>query len=193
MGLTIATPRLVLQEITGDDFSILHAWRNESRFTTYCSTRRNQVSAEDFRRELASDFNRDRCLQCMILHRGIAIGTIYAYGMNHTDRYAFVTTYLTASAEHRGYGAEAFVFFVEYLFEQLDLYKIYSEVYEYNTHSLSCLRNAGLFSEEGRFKGHRKIGNQRYDLIRFACFRVDLPRIIAWTERAQRHRQNLRA
>jgi len=171
-----------LREIGEADLPTLHEWRNDTRFTDYCSTRRNKVSFEEFKKELSRDFNRDRHLQCIIVRNDRPIGTIYAYGLNKTDGYVFITTYLTSDCERAGYGAEAFALFMLYLFQNLHLFKIYAEVYSYNEHPLSCLKNAG-FIEEGRFRGHRLHNGERCDLTRLAFFREELPRLEKFVER----------
>ena len=81
-----------------------------------------------------------------------------------------------------GYGAEAFALFMLHLFENLDLHKVYAEVYSYNEFSLSCLKSAG-FVEEGRFKGHRLLNGKRHDLVRLAFFSTELPRLRRFIDR----------
>lgn len=177
--------RICLHEISDIDLPILHEWRNDPRFMNYCSTRRNHVSLEEFKEELSRDFKRDRYLQCLILGGDRAIGTIYAHGVNQTDGHAFITTYLAPDYEKIGYGAEAFALFLFYLFQELQLYKVYTEVYSYNEHPLRCLKDTG-FVEEGRFKGHRLYQRERYDLVRLSFFRDELPRLKKFVGRLTR-------
>jgi RimJ/RimL family protein N-acetyltransferase len=174
--LLIEGKRTVLRQIDESDLLTLHEWRNSPSYMGLCSTRRNTVSLCEFRREIAKDFSRDRYLQCIISRKNEAIGTIYAYGLNRSDGHVFVTTYVKPGYEKSGSGAEAFILFVYHLFESLSLYKVYSEVYSYNQHSLSCLKNGG-FIEEGRFVGHRLHAGQRFDLVRLSLFRE---RVAQW-------------
>lgn len=162
-----------LREIKKEDIPVLCAWRNDARFMSYCSTRRNNVSLREFEKEIEFDFGRDRHLQCMIFQRERPVGTVYSYNLNHTDGYIFVTLYIVDDCVKRGYGVEAFALFLHHLFQTIKLYKVYAEVYAYNQHSLDCLKKAG-FIEEGRFRGHRFYQNQRHDLIRLSFFERDL-------------------
>lgn len=171
--LIITGTRVSLREITNDDLPTLHRWRNDPSFIGACSTRRNEVFPESFQAELASDFARDRHLQCLVLRHGTPLGTVYSYGLNRTDGYLFVTTYIVPPMNHRGYGAEAFILFLSHLFDTLSLYKAYADVYSYNLHSLTCLKKGG-FTEEGRFVGHRLYNGRRYDLLRLAIFRSQM-------------------
>lgn len=174
----VETRRLLLKPISEVNLKTLHQWRNEPDFRKMCSNRREEISFEEFKKELKCDFERDRHLQMVIwLKRtGAPIGTIYSYGFKATDGYVFVTTFLDSVHQGRGgYGVEAFAAFVQYLFAYLPLFKIYLEVYEYNRASFSLMRRAGL-SEEGRFRQHRLFDGQRYDTLRFALYREDLER-----------------
>jgi len=169
---TIISRSVYLRKIDQScDLPILLKWRNDNNFIRLCSTRRNKVTAEQFIRELSLDFAHDRHLQYLIIRLSddVPLGTIYDYNYNQTDKHAFVTIFICDEFESMGYGAEAFGIFCHHLFNVYSLYKIYVEVYAYNEHSLKCLKGGG-FVEEGRFKGHRWLGGQRFDLIRLALF-----------------------
>ena len=112
---SISARGITLREITENDLPILHNWRNNDHFMTFCSTRRNTVDIDQFKQELMSDFKRDRHIQCLIMRIGRPIGTIYSYGLNKTDGHVSITTYLVADNERRGYGAIAFALFLRHL------------------------------------------------------------------------------
>jgi len=173
----VETRHVILRPIAESDLETLHFWRNSPHFLRLCSNRRGCVSLEEFKKELQQDFERDRHLQMMIVLKrtGNPIGTIYSYGLKEADGYLFVTTFLEVAHQKMGYGAEAFAVFVQYLFTKYSVFKIYLEVYEYNHESLAVMRSACL-SEEGRFRGHRKLDGRRYDTIRFAVYHEDLER-----------------
>mgnify|MGYP003393517102 CR=1 FL=1 len=164
---------LEIQELQEEHLPILFLWRNSSDFMELCSTRRNFVSLDEFRSELSYDFSRDRHLQFMIVRKGECIGTIYSYSLNRTDGHAFVTTYVAKDWRDKGCGAEAMAIFLEYLFREYGLYKVYAEVYSYNLESIRAL-TSGKFVEEGRFCGHRLHNGERHDLIRLTFFRSQL-------------------
>lgn len=160
-----------------EDMESLWSWRNSPQYLRYCSCRREAISLEEFKLELERDFSCDRHEQYMICKRKTEepIGTIFSYNYNFVDGYTFVTTFLSYGNEGSGRGVEAFLLFVVHLFEAYELHKVYTEVYEYNQLSLRTMLNGGLV-EEGRFKEHRLFEERRWDLIRLAAFRHDLPR-----------------
>lgn len=164
---------LELHELQEEHLPTLFEWRNSDDFMALCSTRRNQVSLGEFKAEISSDLKRDRHSQFLIVRKGEYIGTIYSYNLNRTDGHTFVTIFIVESWRNKWYGAEAMVVFLEHLFREFVLYKVYAEVYSYNHESLRALMS-GKFIEEGRFRGHRLYGGKRHDLIRLAFFRSQL-------------------
>lgn len=181
----------------GPDEGIIQRLKHElpmttaPRFQLFCSTRRNMISLLEFRQELLSDFQRDRHLQLMILAKGEPAGTIYSYGFNPTDRYVFITIYVAREFENTGCGVEAFVLFALYLFKTFQLFKIYLDVYSYNAASLRLLSDE-RFILEGKFRGHRRIGEKRYDLFRFALLGTALPDFDNFTQRLKGIHLNLK-
>lgn len=164
---------LELHELQEEHLPTLFLWRNSSDFIELCSTRRNRVSLEEFRAELSSDLKKDRHLQFLIVKKGEYIGTIYSYNLNCTDGHAFVTIFIAKHWRDKGYGAESVVVFLEHLFREFVLFKVYVEVYSYNLESIYAL-TSGRFVEEGRFRDHRLNNGERHDLVRFAFFRSQL-------------------
>jgi len=171
------------------DISLLFQWRNDNDFRKNCSVRRDETNLDDFREELKEDFKRDRHIQMMIVRKKDekSIGTIYSYGYKKVDGYAFITIFLSESYRTSGYGVEAIALFLYHLFSKFPIFKIYMEVYEYNTQSLSCICGAG-FSQEGCFGGHRLFNGIRYDLLRYAIYKErDISRIEIFLRRLKRN------
>ncbi|MDP3729853.1 MAG: GNAT family protein [bacterium] len=177
MGI-LETRRIRLRPIEEKDFPILHMWRNEVEYIKMCSNRRNPVNFEKFVAELKHDSQKNRHLQLLIeiQEKNISIGTIFSFDLNFTDGYVFIAIYLTSEYQKRGYGAEAGILFLCYLFDHFPLHKIYFETFGYNRHSLSTLKTA-KFIEEGRFKEHRFFEGERHDVIRFAAYRSCLTKM----------------
>lgn len=160
-----------LRWMTQRDVPLLHAWRNTAEYRNYCTRRRTLVTEEEFRQELARDFAHDRHVQVMIeAAHGEVVGTAYAYGLNYADGHVFVTIYVHEPQKHFGVGATAFALFCRDLLERMPLYKIYVDVLAYNRQVVRALRRAGAH-EEGCFKEHRRVGEERFDMFRFALYR----------------------
>jgi UDP-4-amino-4,6-dideoxy-N-acetyl-beta-L-altrosamine N-acetyltransferase len=169
----IETRQLYQRDITESDLEILHGWRECEVFHKNCSVRRGSVSFEEFSCELGGDFRRDRFKQLIAFRKknNQPSGTIWAYSLNLIDGYVFITTFVDPQFEKSGYGVELFAAMMNFLFEKFpSLYKIYTEVYSYNIHSVSIMKKFG-FVEEGVFRNHRLFDSNRYDLYRLAFYR----------------------
>jgi len=178
--MILESRRINLRPIEEKDNILLHEWRNESNFIELFSNRRNPVSLEKFVLEMKRDSERNRHLQFMIElqigEKKKSIGTIFAYDLNLTDGYIYISTYVVNEYWGKGYGIEACVLLTYHFFNTLPLHKIYFELFSYNKPSLSSLVGMGL-SEEGRFRGHRFFEGQRHDLLRYAIYRDSLKRL----------------
>ena len=171
MLYTIESKNIVLQELSESHIPLLHKWRNEEYFMKNCTMRKYRVSLEEFSEELKKDFEMDRHVQFLIFRKQDMqpIGTIYSYSYSKRDGHCFITTYIIPGMHSRGYGAEAFANFMKHLIDVFCLFKIYNDVYTFNSDSLRMLLKAG-FQIEGTFKGHRMFNEVRYDLVRLAFF-----------------------
>ncbi len=177
--------RIVLCPIEDKHLPILYGFRNKPSFIMFCTNRKKEISFQEFCEELRHDFQKDRHCQCLIIRKrdNVPIGTIHSYNYNKQDRYAFVTTFINDEFQHAGYGAEAVPLFFSFLFHAYHLYKIYTDVYEYNKASLSVIVGSNIFTEEGRFKKQKLMGRKRYDVIRFACYQRNLRKISKFLRR----------
>lgn len=172
----IHAPLVVLSPLNESHLQTLFDWRNSSDFLQYCTNRRKILTLEEFKKELQKDFSFDRHRQYIISKKSDCemIGTIYSYSFKPVDGNIFISTYLKTNSRSAIYGFESTTVFCLWLFSEYEsLHKIYMDVYEYNSISLSSLKKAG-FVEEGRFKEHRLYDGKRWDMFRLAFYRSQL-------------------
>lgn len=172
--ITIESPHLSLTEFTEKDIPVLYAWRNTEDYIENCTNRAPLQTIEEFRLEMERDFARSRHLQMMIRKKSedAPSGTIYSYHYNEVDQYAYITVYVTPEYRNSGIGLNAFFHFGMYLFNELGLYKIYFDVYEYNQRMLDILDQFN-FGLEGVLKKQHLLNGQRYDIFRYAIYPSD--------------------
>jgi RimJ/RimL family protein N-acetyltransferase len=103
------------------------------------------------------------------------VGFVFAYEHNVYDRNVFWSVAVHPAYTNVGWGAEASLLFLDYLFAFFDLRKVSSEVYAFNEHSLRLLLRMGAH-EEGRFLGHRYYQGAYHDVVRLAATRADWER-----------------
>ena len=129
---TLKLGSILLVPISKEDYPLLHEWRNKDSFLNNLTHRHSTHEYNEFVEELEDDFRCDRHLQFMINIEEVSIGTIYSYGYNPNDGYAFTSIYITNDYRNNGFGLKTLVVFSRYLFQRVSLYKIYLDVYEYN-------------------------------------------------------------
>ncbi|PTX59561.1 RimJ/RimL family protein N-acetyltransferase [Kordia periserrulae] len=166
--------QLFLTPLSKENFKSLFKFRNELSFLENCTSREKLNSIAEFEEELENDFFRDRLIQFLVLNaKKKTIGTVYAYNFNSYDGFAFVTVFITETMTNQSYGIKAFLIFVDFLFYNYNLYKIYFDVYDFNKSMLSILKKCN-FSMEGRFINQKYKNNTRHDVYRFAFYKNDL-------------------
>lgn len=100
------------------------------------------------------------------------IGFCYDYDYSSTDGHTYLCTFLAGDVRGRGKGAEATYLFIDYLFAQFPLHKLYSDIFEHNRPSLSVTRHGG-FVQEGHFGKHRFCDGDYHAQLRFALYREE--------------------
>lgn len=183
----LANESLILIQIKKTHLPILYKWRNESSFTTNCTGRSKIDEFEKFEKELEADFKRDRHLQFLICWKGKPIGTIFSYSFNKIDNYTFISVFIEPQYTNRSFGIKAFSIFTILLFEKFNVYKVYFDIYEYNTSMISIIEKC-QFSLEGVFKKQHLLNNERYDIRRYAFYEKDMQ---FWSKRLKTNIANI--
>lgn len=173
--LRIEGRRISLSQFEPEDFCLVYQWRTSNHYFNLCALGRKVVNFETFVRRFRRLTESGDSVQLVIRRKkdNVKIGYVLSYDTNRADGYTFVTVYLAPGNEQVGYGVETTFLMLDYLFRNFGLYKIYTDVWEYNQSSVECLKGANL-KLEGRFRGHRLVNGVRHDLLRFAIYRLEL-------------------
>jgi RimJ/RimL family protein N-acetyltransferase len=101
------------------------------------------------------------------------IGTVGLHHISWIHRSAVTGTMIgEADMQSKGYGFDAKMTILDYAFNQLNLRKISSFVFDYNARSQKCLAKCG-YKEIGRRKRHIFSNGQYHDEVLFELFRED--------------------
>lgn len=177
-----------LRPLKDSDLQTLLTWRNDPRslflWSTYRAILPDRESVEEFWADLRSDKH-----VLLVAENGQSeiVGMVYSYNAQFVDGHCSVTTYVAEQFRDRGYGIEIFGLFLDYLFSYFDFRKVYLDVYSYNRSSSRPIEKYG-FVEEGRFPEHRYHDGNWHEMIRFAVYRQQLPKIRATLARLSRHK-----
>jgi RimJ/RimL family protein N-acetyltransferase len=180
MNYALCGKFITLRPVYPDDYELLAEWASNLDQLGLWTSDRLILSHEEAVERTIYRLRDVELVRFMIASNGKesdVCGTVYAYDHHPQDGYCFVTVLVTPENVGKGFGADAAIMTVDYLFSNFSwLHKIYSDVYAYNDHSLRMNRKAGL-NEEGHFREHRFYAGKRWDLYRFALYRSE------WCER----------
>jgi RimJ/RimL family protein N-acetyltransferase/anti-anti-sigma regulatory factor len=96
---------------------------------------------------------------------GRPVGFVRLYGVNLTERFAFLETAIVEPGSRRdGRGVQAARLFVAWAQDVLELHRVEAKVYAYNVPSLNALRRNG-FRQEGVLREARTFEGRRWDIV----------------------------
>ena len=95
---------------------------------------------------------------------GKIAGIIYSYHISLENGHCYISVYICPEYQGVGVGASAGIRFLDYLFRNYPLRRIYTEVYAYNKKSLESQKSCGL-TITGRIPEYRYYNNSYHDLI----------------------------
>lgn len=154
-----------------EHFPLLHRWESDGTSLHLWAGRRAILSYSEFEESLRVRLRNYFHLFFVLSAQEIPVGFVYSYDVSLTDGIAFVTVYLAPEKRRLGLGVKATALFVDYLFAQQPIRKVYCDVFEYNAHSLAVLKNAG-FEVEGCLLEHHFFRGAYHALFRLAIKRA---------------------
>lgn len=90
-------------------------------------------------------------------------GFVYSYDFRISDGHCMICVYVMAEYRNLGVGAMCSLQFLDELFRDYPMRKIYLSIYDYNRQSLQSNLHAG-FREEGCFKEYRYFNGKYWDM-----------------------------
>jgi len=148
---TVTIPgRLVsLRPVCREDYPALFRWRSSFETVHMLNFRRRIATFEEFVRELEGMLPASILLLVRRAKTGDPIGYALGYNINQWDGSMGVGLYVEPRLQLRGYGGEAALRYVDFLFRNFPLRRITTEIYEFATATLGIVRAMG--AEEAGF------------------------------------------
>jgi RimJ/RimL family protein N-acetyltransferase len=156
-----------LRPITKADYGFLWQCRSNPEIMPLWMQGRTIPSFEQYVRELEASLS-GHTLALLLIETSIRpqpIGFAIAYDYSQQDRYTFFNIVLTPGFTDLGWGAEAALLFLDYLFAYFDLRKVCTDLFDFNQQPLAMLMRQGV-PMEGRFRGQRYYQGMYHDVIR---------------------------
>ncbi len=141
----LETRRIRLREIQEEDFTTLFRWRNSEKFRLLLHYNTNMICYDEFCDEFTAD---SACHKYQYLVEKkkdrIPVGFAYVDTFSEQYRSCFINLFIDEPFEKKGYGLDAFVLFGLFLFQHAALKKLFAHAFDFNDHSLSCIRHIGM-------------------------------------------------
>lgn len=169
--------RLILRPVSKLDIPHLTRWINDPKVRMYLAA--YLPAMEKMEEEWVEKLSENRMSDFVLVietKEGQPIGVMGVHKINWKDRNC-TTGALIGEKEFwgRGYGTEAKMLLLEYLFNELGLFKVCSQAISFNKRSYNYSRRCG-YRVEGVSKKHIFRKGKFWDAINLAVFREDFLR-----------------
>lgn len=163
----LETRRIRLREIQTGDIINLFTWRNTEKFRFLLHYNTEMISYEEFCGEFIRDSEAYKYLYLVEKKEsGEPVGFTYVNAFSEKYKSCFINLFIDEPFEKKGYGVDAFVLFCLFLFQRAGLKKLFAQAFDFNNHSLSCMRNIGMRELTGNVTRVTQRGN-------LLCFAAD--------------------
>ena len=157
-----------LRAVERRDLREIMKWVNDREVTKYLSDFLypvSRVEEEKFFLERVMRSNDTEKNMVMETKEGIYLGQISLHKIDWKNRNAELGIVI-GNKEYwgKGYGTDAIKTLLAHAFNQMNLYKVYLRVFEYNQRGIRCYEKCG-FKEEGRLRKGQFYNGKYYDVI----------------------------
>jgi RimJ/RimL family protein N-acetyltransferase len=163
----IVTDRLVLRPFRQDDLPVMRNWFSNPETMRFWGQSQPDFVEPNFESDLQGRFRAfDEVGYFAIeVKDGSFIGRIEFEGLDEIDRSCEVMIMIgEASARGHGYGKEAMVGLLSYLFNQRGMHRVQLTVLAWNEAAIHSYESAG-FVTEGRLRSDLSIDGERHDQL----------------------------
>lgn len=160
-----------MRPVERDDLERILEWRNSERIRTNMYSD-HVITMEEHRAWFERTKQHSGSIYLIFEIRNQPAGLVYFADIDRNNGKSHWGFYLGAEDLPRGSGTAMGVIGLEYAFTQLNLRKLYGEVFAFNEASLRFHKKLG-FVEEGRFAGHVLKSGVYEDVVSLALFREE--------------------
>jgi RimJ/RimL family protein N-acetyltransferase len=166
--------KVCLRPIEISDLGNLHRWINDPEIRQFLKnyTPLNLQAEREYIEALTSRKN-DISFAIVKREGNEHIGSIALHQINWKDRLANTGTMIGEKQYWgQGYGTEAKLLLLRYAFDTLNLHRVCSKVYDFNSRSLAYAKKCG-YVQEGVMRKHIFRDGNYHDVVFFGVFREE--------------------
>jgi len=156
-----------LRAVEKKDLEEIMKWVNDREITKYLAAFLYPVSRLEEEKFLEKAMSHDDTEKNLVIEtkEGIYIGQIGLHKIDWRNRNAELGIVI-GNKEYwgKGYGTDAIEILLNHTFNQMNLFKVYLRVFEYNKRGIRCYEKCG-FKEEGRLRKNHFYNGEYYDVI----------------------------
>ena len=168
-----------LRAVERKDLEEIMKWVNDREVTKYLSAFLYPVSRAEEEKflERAMSHNDTEKNLVMETKEGDYIGQISLHKIDWKNRNAELGIVI-GNKEYwgKGYGTDAIKILLNHAFNQMNLYKVYLRVFDYNQRGVRCYEKCG-FKEEGRLRKGQFYGGKYYDVILMGILKDEFEKV----------------
>lgn len=163
-ALMLRGDRTTLRALQDNDLELLRSWRNHpDLFPLHCSSM--LVSQIEQRRWYDHYGSRNETVVFMIEdEEQTAIGYTILKNLDHKNGQAEIGLHIAPERQGKGYGKDAFKTLIRYCFEELNLNRVYLQVFSFNQRAARMYEALG-FQHEGRLRECYFSQNAYHDIL----------------------------
>lgn len=137
-----------LRAIERDDLELIQKWMNDEEVMWFWGTPSNTPSLEEIE-ELLSKLRRSGGNNQFMIEMGsIPIGIIVTSHLFQKHQRADMGILIGEKGQwDRGYGTDALITYLNYLFNELGLHRVTLQVQDYNPRAIKCYERCGFIKE----------------------------------------------
>lgn len=139
----LISERLILKPLEDKDIEMIRIWRNTYKQAFFDSSEITPEKQGKWYNDYKASDGKDQIFIITLSEDNTPIGQVSIYNINNETRTGtFGRFLLLETYRHRGYGEEAIKRLLQYCFEDLQLYKVRTEVYYDNIDAIAVYSRA---------------------------------------------------
>ena len=168
--------RVVLREVEDSDIEIMTGWRNDPEINRFFFTR--EPTTVDRQRQWVASYRMRKDEKLFIIapadNPNKPVGTVGLAHIDHHNQRAEWGRFLIGetSVRESGLGSEALYLSLKYTFVDLELQRLYLEVYSWNRQARSLYEQFG-FKLEGTYRAHVYSDARFHDVVLYGLLRSE--------------------
>lgn len=184
--------KVILRPLEEGDIPLFQKWMNNPGLTHYLSSI-FPISLKDENEwfENSSRSTKNKIMLAIVDRKTKKL--IGSMGIHDIDYISGTATTGSIIGDQKywglGYGTEAKMLLLEFVFTELNIRKVYSEVIAYNGRSLAFSNKCG-YKEEARLKDHYYKGGEYHDQVILSVYRPDWEEI--WKKYSEQNKIKIR-